>query len=427
LQLLCSFFLLLNLAVDIGHPALDSESLEKTKPTRFVLGGSENNIASYPRQGRHMRQQQHVTLALEEKSITQHRSPPEAVSTAGDAVGSCSLPPAISKICKSRGFLHRRASGRINALCGFRKIESCHGGQTMGSAGRRLAMAQWDVFSARPLEGNSLAVFFDGRGLTDAEMLSIAKEMNLSETTFILPRDAAAEAERGVRVRIFTVQEELPFAGHPTLGTAFALHAQSGKEEVVLELNVGRVPVRFENRKAEPPFGEMTQIDPTFGMRHDRDAVAQLTGLRPQDIDDSLPIQTVSTGVPFTIVPLKSLALMQNIAVDFNGAAQYLAKTEGKFFYFVTRETIERQSRLHARMLFYNGEDPATGSAAGCTSAWMVAHGVAKPDEPVLIEQGIEMKRPSRIFVRASRIDNRIVNVRVGGNSVEIMRGELFF
>jgi trans-2,3-dihydro-3-hydroxyanthranilate isomerase len=297
----------------------------------------------------------------------------------------------------------------------------------MGSAGRRLAMAQWDVFSARPLEGNSLAVFFDGRGLTDAEMLSIAKEMNLSETTFILPRDAAAEAERGVRVRIFTVQEELPFAGHPTLGTAFALHAQSGKEEVVLELNVGRVPVRFENRKAEPPFGEMTQIDPTFGMRHDRDAVAQLTGLRPQDIDDSLPIQTVSTGVPFTIVPLKSLALMQNIAVDFNGAAQYLAKTEGKFFYFVTRETIERQSRLHARMLFYNGEDPATGSAAGCTSAWMVAHGVAKPDEPVLIEQGIEMKRPSRIFVRASRIDNRIVNVRVGGNSVEIMRGELFF
>jgi hypothetical protein len=101
LQLLCSFFLLLNLAVEIGHPALDSESLEKTKPTRFVLGGSENNIASYPRQGRHMRQQQHVTLALEEKSITQHRSPPEAVSTAGEAVGSCSLPPAISKICKA--------------------------------------------------------------------------------------------------------------------------------------------------------------------------------------------------------------------------------------------------------------------------------------------------------------------------------------
>ena len=297
----------------------------------------------------------------------------------------------------------------------------------MGSAGRRLTMAQWDVFSAKPLEGNSLAVFFDGRGLSDSEMQSIAKEMNLSETTFILPRDAATQRERGVRVRIFTVQEELPFAGHPTLGTAFALRAQTGKEEVVLELNVGKVPVRFEERTGEPPFGEMTQVDPTFGMQHDRDAVAQVTGLRPQAIDDSLPIQTVSTGVPFTIVPLKSLAVMQNIAIDFSRAAEYLAKSAGKFFYFVTRETIEKQSRLHARMLFYNGEDPATGSAAGCTSAWMVAHGVAQPEERVLIEQGLEMKRPSRIFVRASRIDNRVVNVRVGGNSVEIMRGEFFF
>ena len=92
----------------------------------------------------------------------------------------------------------------------------------------------------------------------------------------------------------------------------------------------------------------------------------------------------------------------------------------------MTRETVDHKARLHARMLFYNGEDPATGSAAGCTAAWMVEHGVAKPDERVLIEQGVEMKRPSRIFVRASRIDNRVVNVRVGGNSVEIMRGELF-
>ncbi len=107
-------------------------------------------------------------------------------------------------------------------------------------------MAQWDVFSSKALEGNSLAVFFDGRGLSDAEMQSIAKEMNLSETTFILPRDAETERERGVRVRIFTVQEELPFAGHPTLGTAFALRGDSGAKEIVLELNVGKVPVRFE-------------------------------------------------------------------------------------------------------------------------------------------------------------------------------------
>jgi trans-2,3-dihydro-3-hydroxyanthranilate isomerase len=92
----------------------------------------------------------------------------------------------------------------------------------------------------------------------------------------------------------------------------------------------------------------------------------------------------------------------------------------------VARETVDPEAHLHARMLFYNGEDPATGSAAGCTAAWMVAHGVAKPDQRVLIEQGIETQRPSRIFVRAARRDNRIVNVRVGGNAIEVMRGEVF-
>jgi len=295
----------------------------------------------------------------------------------------------------------------------------------MSQPSRRLKMAQWDVFSARRLEGNSVAVFFDGRGLTDAEMQALAREMNLSETTFVLPRDATIERERGIRVRIFTVQEELPFAGHPTLGTAFALRGQNGAKQILLELNVGKVPVDFED-SAESPFGEMTQIDPTFGMRHEREAVAQATGLRVQDFDDSLPIQTVSTGVPFTVAPLKSLAVMRNLQIDRNRAAEYLTRTEGKFFYFVTRETVDREARLHARMLFYNGEDPATGSAAGCSAAWMVAHGVTTPDERVLIEQGVEMKRPSRIFVRASQSDNRVVNVRVGGHSVEIMRGEVF-
>jgi len=304
---------------------------------------------------------------------------------------------------------------------------------------RHLVMTQWDVFSARPLEGNSLAVFSDGRGLTDAEMQSIAKEMNLSETTFILPRDPAIEHQQGIRVRIFTVQEELPFAGHPTLGTAFALRsrgeATKAEKEVVLELNVGKVPVRFEDSNGQPAFGEMTQIDPTFVMQHDREAVARATGLRLEDFDDSLPIQTISTGIAYTVTPLKSLAVMQNLKIDLNRATEYLSKTAGRFFYFVTRETVDREARLHARMIFYNGEDPATGSAAGCTAAWMVAHGVAKSDERVLIEQGIEMKRPSRIFVRASlnskstdgeSTDNRVVNVRVGGNSVEIMRGEVY-
>jgi trans-2,3-dihydro-3-hydroxyanthranilate isomerase len=300
----------------------------------------------------------------------------------------------------------------------------------MSQAVRRFAMTQWDVFSSRPLEGNSLAVFLDGRGLSDGEMQSIAKEMNLSETTFILPRNAATERERGIRVRIFTVQEELPFAGHPTLGTAFALRGQTGAAKVVLELNVGKVPVSFEDRAGEPSFGEMTQVDPTFGMQHDREAVAQALGLSVQDFDDTLPIETVSTGLPYTVTPLKSLAVIQSLQINLSHSAEYLEKTSSKFFYFVARETVNREARLHARMIFYNGEDPATGSAAGCTAAWMVAHGVAKPEERVLIEQGSEMKRPSQIFVRASfdskRSDNRIVNVRVGGHSVEIMRGEVF-
>jgi len=297
----------------------------------------------------------------------------------------------------------------------------------VAKATRRLAVTQWDVFSSVQLKGNSLAVFLDGRGLSDREMQSLAKEMNLSETTFILPRDGAIERERGVRVRIFTVQEELPFAGHPTLGTAFALRGQSAAPEVVLDLNVGKIPVLFEDSSGQPAFGEMKQVDPVFGVQHDRDEVARATGLQAEDFDSALPIQTVSTGVPFTVTPLKSLAVMQNLRLDLKRASAYLEPTGAKFFYFVTRETVDRTARLHARMLFYNGEDPATGSAAGCTAAWMVAHGVAQPDERVLIEQGLEMNRPSRVFVQASRHDNRIVNVRVGGNAVEVMRGEVFF
>ena len=287
-------------------------------------------------------------------------------------------------------------------------------------------MSQWDAFSSNPLEGNSVAVILDARALSDAEMQAIAKEMNLSETTFIFPRDPAIERERGVRVKIFTVQEELPFAGHPTLGTAFALRNGGAASQVVLELNVGKVPVTFDQPPGQPVFGEMTQVNPTFGMIHERKTIARAVGLNPDDFDPSLPVQTISTGLSFTVVPLKSLGVMQTLRVDLHRATEYLRSTAGKFLYFVTRETVDPTAGLHARMFFYNGEDPATGSAAGCTAAWMVAHSVAAPDERVLIEQGVEMQRPSRIFVRASKHDNRIVNVRVGGNAVEVLRGEVF-
>jgi trans-2,3-dihydro-3-hydroxyanthranilate isomerase len=290
---------------------------------------------------------------------------------------------------------------------------------------RRLPFTQYDVFTSRPLEGNPLAVFPDGRGLSDQEMQAIAKEMNLSETTFVFPRDAATEKERGIRVRIFTVQEELPFAGHPTLGTAFALRGETGASEIRLDLNVGTIPVRFED--GQPAFGEMTQTDPTFGQVHDREKIAEVTGIPGEDLHPELPIQTVSTGVPFTILPLRSLDAIRRLEINQSRASEYLRACGGKFFFCVALETIDPAARLHARMLFYNGEDPATGSASGCAAAWMVEHGVADPDERVLIEQGVEMKRPSRIFVRASRRNDRVVNVRVGGNAVEVLRGELFF
>jgi trans-2,3-dihydro-3-hydroxyanthranilate isomerase len=291
---------------------------------------------------------------------------------------------------------------------------------------RRLLFAQLDVFSSRRLEGNPLAVFCDARGLSDQQMQALAREMNLSETTFIFPRDAAIERERGTRVRIFTVNEELPFAGHPSLGTAFFLRGSSGAAEIALDLNVGKVPVRFEEAAGQDVFGEMTQVEPKFGLVHDREAAVRAAGLRDGDVDPSLPIQTVSTGVPFTIVPLRGLKIIERLRVDGASSAEYLEKTGGRSFYFVSRETVDPGARLHARMMFNNGEDPATGSAAGCAAAWMVAHGVAQPEERVLIEQGLEMKRPSRIFVRAARQDDRVVNVRVGGNVVEVLRGEFF-
>src|SRR6266403_2125823 len=160
---------------------------------------------------------------------------------------------------------------------------------------RRFPFVQLDVFTAVPLEGNPLAVFTDGRGLSDAEMQGIAKEMNLSETTFILPRDAATESQRGVSVRIFTVNEELPFAGHPTLGTAMVLRGDTGADEVALELKVGRIPVRFSQRDGLP-FGVMTQRDPEFGQKHAREDVARAAGLSVDDIAGDVPVQTVSTG-----------------------------------------------------------------------------------------------------------------------------------
>ncbi|HEY2168776.1 MAG TPA: PhzF family phenazine biosynthesis protein [Candidatus Angelobacter sp.] len=298
----------------------------------------------------------------------------------------------------------------------------------MSNTKRRLPFVQVDVFTSVPLEGNQLAVFADGSSLSDAEMQAIARETNLSETTFILPRDAATERERGVRVRIFTTTEELPFAGHPTLGTAMVLRndAQRGNgsaEEIALDLNVGRIPVRFSTRDGLP-FGLMTQRDPEFKKKHSREDIARASGLSLDDIADDVPIQTVSTGNAFAIVPLKSLAILQKLSPTWANMKAYLDKSDAKFFYFVSRETLNPEATLQSRMIFYNGEDPATGSAAGPCAAWAVQYGVVPPDQQVLMEQGVEMKRRSRIFFSAGRNGDKIVNVRVGGHVAEVARGE---
>jgi trans-2,3-dihydro-3-hydroxyanthranilate isomerase len=290
------------------------------------------------------------------------------------------------------------------------------------AAKHKLSFVQLDVFTSKALEGNQLAVFPDAQGLTTEQMQSLAREMNFSESTFVLPNGKKGK-NPAVKVRIFTVGEELMFAGHPTLGTAYLLR-KPRQSEIVLDLKAGKIPVRFEDKNGMA-FGEMTQRDPEMGSVHDKEAVARACGLSKDDIDSDLPIQTVSTGMAFGIVPLRSLKVIQNLSFSFGQIAPYLAKTDAKFLYFVSRETSDRQARLHARMIFYNGEDPATGSAAGCCAAWAVAHGVAKPDERIMIEQGVEMKRPSQIFVRAGREGDRIVNVRVGGHVVEVARGEV--
>jgi len=291
---------------------------------------------------------------------------------------------------------------------------------------RRYSYVQLDVFTERPLEGNALAVFTDARGLSDAEMQAVARETHLSETTFVFPREPAVEREHGVRVRIFTTEEELPFAGHPTLGTAFALRGHSEASRIELDLQVGKVPVGFTREDGGKVFGEMRQVDPKMGESHSREDIARVAGLKVEDIATDLPIQTVSTGLAFAIVPLKTRSAVEKLALDWKRVAEYTERTEAKFLYFVTRECVYPEARLHARMIFYNGEDPATGSAAGCAAAWMVAHGVAQADERVLIEQGLEALRPSRLYVRAGKEGDRVVNVRVGGHAVEVMRGELF-
>jgi trans-2,3-dihydro-3-hydroxyanthranilate isomerase len=300
---------------------------------------------------------------------------------------------------------------------------------------RSYEFVQLDVFTRTPLAGNPLAIFTDARGLDDGEMQALAREMNLSETTFILPREPEVEAEKGKRVRIFTVAEELPFAGHPTLGTALHLYARAApvseqSDQITLDLKAGKIPVRFtansknagRNRADGQVFGEMRQRDPEFGETFSREEVARVIGIAADEIP--WPIQSVSTGVPFAIVGIRNRETLVNLKFDNAPAAEFLKNTAAKFFYFICPQRREKNRlEARARMFFYGVEDPATGAAAGCAASWMVQHGIANSDEQVLIRQGVEIRRPGEMYVRATRDGERVTNVRVGGYAVEVLRG----
>jgi trans-2,3-dihydro-3-hydroxyanthranilate isomerase len=294
----------------------------------------------------------------------------------------------------------------------------------------RLDYSVVDVFTRLPLAGNPLAVVKNTCGLTTEQMQAIAREFNLSETTFIERRPAGVERAEGVRVRIFTTSEELPFAGHPTLGTASVLKADAPEtmqgDTVTLALNVGPVPVRFSERDGDSSFAEMTQRDPEFGSVLDRADVARLSGLTTEDLDSALAPQVVSTGNAFAIVVLRSLGALEKLKVQQEEATAWLRERQARWFYVLAPDPNQNGAKYRARMQFYGGEDPATGSAAGCAIAYLVAHGAAASGAGVHVRQGIEIGRPSDLFLSAKNDSSRVTSVRVGGSTVLVAKGQLF-
>jgi trans-2,3-dihydro-3-hydroxyanthranilate isomerase len=296
--------------------------------------------------------------------------------------------------------------------------------------------AQVDVFAENPLEGNALAVFADGRGLSTSEMQALARETNLSETTFILPRAPEIERERGVQVRIFLTTEEVPFAGHPTLGTASWLYWNHpilrGAEQITLDLGIGPIPVRFTPPQHGEPgvFGTMKQNNPTFGeirnRPEDRAALATVLNLSADDLDPDYPAQVISTGMAYCVVPLRSMEVSARLRIAHQLARPYLDRIGAKFFYCITRAHANSAADWHARMQFDTGEDPATGSASGCAIAYLVRHGLAGSGQPIVIEQGIEISRPSRIHVSATVENNTVTKVFVGGRTIPVACGRFF-
>ncbi|MNH91003.1 Trans-2,3-dihydro-3-hydroxyanthranilate isomerase [compost metagenome] len=283
-----------------------------------------------------------------------------------------------------------------------------------------------DVFSEGKYTGNPLAVFKNAGNLSDTEMQQIAKEINYSETTFIL---SDSINNSNYDVRIFTPTEEIPFAGHPTLGTAYIIQNEiltEPVEKITLNFKGGQIPVSFNNQEG---VLWMNQNEPTFGKILDANNIQDVLNIAEEDIDARFPIQEVSTGLPVIVVPLKSLEVVKNVKLNREKYFELIEHTEAKAIMVFSPETYNSENDLNVRdFAEYYGipEDPATGSSNGCLAAYLVKYRYFDNNKiDIRVEQGYEIERPSLLFLKASD-DNGIINVHVGGKVVKIAQGEWF-
>lgn len=282
-----------------------------------------------------------------------------------------------------------------------------------------------DVFAEKPYAGNQLGVFRHAAGLSGEQMQRIAKELNFSETTFILsdePKDG------GYDVRIFTPGSEVPFAGHPTLGTAFIIRKEIIREavpEITLNLGVGQIPVRWEDDGSGLMW--MTQKPPAFRSKFEPSRIAPLLGIDASLIDDRYPIQEVSTGLASLIVPVKSLAAVQSCRPDRSLILDFERHTEARAIQVFAPEAVEPGHQLNSRVFVESlgiPEDPATGSAAGNLAGYMVKYRYfGEPRLDVKMEQGYSIDRPSLLYLRAEEIQESI-RIQVGGKTFAVAQGE---
>jgi trans-2,3-dihydro-3-hydroxyanthranilate isomerase len=300
----------------------------------------------------------------------------------------------------------------------------------------RLRYLHLDVFTDLPFEGNQLAVFPEPGGLDTAMMQVITREMNFSECTFIFPPERGGD----IKMRIFTPGSELPMAGHPTIGSTFALASEGviarGRTDWVFELGIGPTPVSLEWKGDALSFAWMTQQLPTFGGTvTDRRALAAAIGADESDLPKDLPAEVVSCGVPFLFVPLMSRRAVDGVGVDRRGLAQCCrdAGIDELPTFFLTSEGNPEPGAAHtvySRMLAPGigiVEDPATGGASGPLGCYLLRHGIVTADAArhIVSLQGFAMLRPSRIHISIESIGGAITRVRVGGRSVIVGRGEL--